>query len=323
MNEALKYTPMTVRRRPQVSGLFGIACLMAAAVALSGCAETRLAAHTAKEISGSTTPRKAGAYKVGKPYQIAGTWYYPGENYDYVEEGVSSWYGPSFDGKLTANGEVYDMLDLTAAHRTLPLPSIVRVTNLANGRSVVLRINDRGPFAKSRIIDVSKRAADILGFIPQGTARVRVELLADESRALKAEILTAQGDMPAVAAAPRQTVSAQSLDASPAPAPTVIAPSAVSIISQAQAAPVQTASAAIGPGVWVQAGAFSDLGNAQRLASRLGGSVGGTTSISPVTVAGQELYRVRLGPIADPSEVERVLAAVRATGLPGARVVTE
>lgn len=295
--------------------------IIGTAIGLSGCAETKLATHTAKELSGSTTPAKAGNYKVGKAYQIAGTWYYPKENYDYVEEGVSSWYGPTFDGKLTANGEIYDMHDLTAAHRTLPLPSIVRVTNLSNGRSVILRVNDRGPFAKSRIIDVSKRAADILGFIQQGTARVKVEILSDESRALKAEILTAKGEMPDVAAAPRQAVTAQGLDTpsiQPVSVPPAVQQQSFSVISQAQAAPAQAA--ASNP-VWVQAGAFSDLSNAQSLASRLGRVA--RTSVSPVSVAGQELYRVRLGPLSTPSDVERVLAAVRASGLPGARIVTD
>ncbi len=127
-------------------------------------------------------------YKVGKPYQIKGVWYYPQVDYDYVEEGIASWYGPGFHGKATANGEIYDMNDLTAAHRTLPMPSIVRVTNLENGRSLKLKVNDRGPFARERIIDVSRRASQLLGFHMQGTTPVRVEIVEDESRQLAAAL---------------------------------------------------------------------------------------------------------------------------------------
>lgn len=117
----------------------------------------------------------AGAYKVGTPYQINGVWYYPKEDPFYDETGVASWYGSDFHGKATANGERYDMDALTAAHRTLPMPTVVRVTNLENGRSIRLRVNDRGPYARGRIIDVSRRAANLLGFQGQGTARVRVQ----------------------------------------------------------------------------------------------------------------------------------------------------
>src|ERR1700744_5792728 len=97
-----------------------------------------------------------GIYKVGNPYQIQGTWYYPREQPDYDETGIASWYGPNFHGGRTANGEIFDENALTAAHRTLPMPANVRVTNLENGKSIVVRVNDRGPYAKGRIIDVSK-----------------------------------------------------------------------------------------------------------------------------------------------------------------------
>ena len=129
-------------------------------------------------------------YKVGVPYQIDGVWYRPAENFRYRKTGVASFYGGEtrgvdFHGRTTANGEIYDMHALTAAHPTLPLPTLVNVTNLENGRSIVVRVNDRGPFVNGRIIDVSRRAAQDLGFERQGTASVRVEVLARESRALK------------------------------------------------------------------------------------------------------------------------------------------
>ncbi len=125
-----------------------------------------------------------GYYKVGKPYKIDGITYYPQENDNYSEVGQASWYGKDFDGKMTANGEIYDLSLMTAAHRTLPMPSIVKVTNLENSKSVIVRVNDRGPFAKNRIIDMSKRAATILDYKDKGVIMVKVELLKDETRKL-------------------------------------------------------------------------------------------------------------------------------------------
>lgn len=120
-------------------------------------------------------PKSAGTYKVGNPYQIAGRWYYPSDDPHYQETGTASWYGPTFHGKSTANGERFDENDVTAAHRTLPMPSWVEVTNLENGRKLVVRVNDRGPFAKDRIIDLSRLSAQLLGVERQGTARVHVK----------------------------------------------------------------------------------------------------------------------------------------------------
>jgi hypothetical protein len=117
-------------------------------------------------------------YRVGRPYQIDGTWYYPKEDWSYDKTGVASWYGKPFNGRRTANGEIFNLNALTAAHRTLPMPVVVRVTNLDNGRSVKLRVNDRGPFVAThnRIIDVSKHAASVLGFERHGIAPVRVQI---------------------------------------------------------------------------------------------------------------------------------------------------
>ncbi|WP_367714730.1 septal ring lytic transglycosylase RlpA family protein [Nitratireductor sp. GISD-1A_MAKvit] len=123
----------------------------------------------------SNLRRGGGRYQVGKPYQIKGRWYHPKEDPDYEKVGAASWYGDAFHGRLTANGEVYDMTHLTAAHPTMPLPSYARVTNLDNGSSVLVRVNDRGPFAHNRIIDLSKRAAQLLDYQSAGVAKVKVE----------------------------------------------------------------------------------------------------------------------------------------------------
>jgi len=132
----------------------------------------------------SSSKKYQGYYKIGKPYKIAGITYYPREYDSYKKQGVASWYGKKFHGKRTANNEIYNMKDFTAAHKTLPLPSIVKVKNLENGKSVIVKVNDRGPFTKNRVIDVSKRAANSLGFLEKGTTRVEVTLLKGKTKEL-------------------------------------------------------------------------------------------------------------------------------------------
>jgi rare lipoprotein A len=161
-----------------------VLCFMCAcALSLtSACTELELGSHIAKTMSGQQTQTVVGDFKVGNPYRIKGRTYYPKEKYEFTETGIASWYGPGFHGKLTANGEIFNENDLTAAHRTLQMPSMIRVTNLQNGRSLILRVNDRGPFAHDRVLDVSKKAAEVLGFKRAGTARVRIDVMEDESR---------------------------------------------------------------------------------------------------------------------------------------------
>ncbi len=181
-------------------------------IALAACSDGTqvFSSSPATASSSASAINSDGYYKVGTPYQVSGIWYYPKEDYGYKEIGVASWYGADFHNGITANGELYDMHGLTAAHRTLPLPSIVRVTNLQNGRSLVLRVNDRGPFVNNRIIDVSMRAAQLLGFKDDGTTQVQVEILPEESKALRDEILALQNGAAAsggikVANAPKET----------------------------------------------------------------------------------------------------------------------
>jgi rare lipoprotein A len=127
---------------------------------------------------GDPVPKGGGTYRVGKPYTVADRVYVPEEDPNYREEGMASWYGDDFHGRLTANGEVFDMNSLTAAHPTLPIPSYARVTNLRNGKSLIVRVNDRGPYHGNRLIDVSNKAAELLEFKSNGVARVRVEYVA-------------------------------------------------------------------------------------------------------------------------------------------------
>ena len=161
----------------QLGALARVAAAAVCCLALAHCSGS----FSSKEYSprvveeGEPVPKGGGMYRVGKPYNINGRTYVPAENPAYRAEGVASWYGRDFHGRLTANGEVYDMHGISAAHTTLPLPSYVRVTNLENGRSIVVRVNDRGPYAHSRVIDLSIGTAKALDFYSRGLARVRVE----------------------------------------------------------------------------------------------------------------------------------------------------
>ncbi len=156
--------------------------LVAAVLTLSGCSWTGFSSWkvSSPKLSkrvvnyGEPVPKGGGVYKVGSPYKVENVWYYPKEQRHYDEVGMASWYGHMFHGRYTANGEIYDMDALTAAHPTLPIPSYVKVTNRRNGRSLVVRVNDRGPYANDRIIDLSRYAARLLGFEKAGTAPVRV-----------------------------------------------------------------------------------------------------------------------------------------------------
>jgi rare lipoprotein A len=178
--------PMGLGEMPGACGSARLCVLAAACVVLANCSGTsgsldpRYGVSSSARIvaPGEPVPKGGGVYRVGAPYTIGGRTYTPAENPRYVAEGVASWYGEDFHGRLTANGEIFDMNAMSAAHTTLPLPSYVRVTNISNGRSVIVRLNDRGPYHSDRLIDVSVRAATLLGFYGGGLAPVRVEYVA-------------------------------------------------------------------------------------------------------------------------------------------------
>jgi rare lipoprotein A len=173
-----------MRQAPVRRGLEASALLLGAFL-LADCSGTQsiidprygVAASPRVVEPGQPVPKGGGAYRIGQPYMVAGRVYVPQEDPNYRAEGVASWYGTDFHGRLTANGEVYDMHGISAAHPTLPMPSYVRVTNLANRRSLIVRVNDRGPYAANREIDLSGKAAELLGFRGNGLARVRVEYI--------------------------------------------------------------------------------------------------------------------------------------------------
>lgn len=281
----------------------------------------------------AVTTGPTGVYKVGNPYQIGDTWYYPREQPDYDETGIASWYGPTFHGRKTANGEVFDAGTMSAAHRTLPMPVNVRVTNLENGRSVVLRVNDRGPFAKGRIIDVSEHAAEVLGFRDKGTARVRVTYLdrADLGPGVKPPSLTPDTIASAVPAAPAGKVVTASLDAVPgasvAPATTMkTLPKPVTTDAPPDTTPqagdeVTKVPVPAVTNLYVQAGAFSSYDNASRLVARLGNGSG--LKISAITRDGKTLYRVRSGPFAQVDQADAALSKLNALGSNDAQIVVD
>jgi rare lipoprotein A len=262
--------------------------IMLLCVFAAGCAS-----HGTPELAGLSPKAQAvvikqygGVYKVGNPYQIMGRWYYPKEDYSYAEVGMASWYGDDFHAKRTANGEKYDMNTLTAAHRTLPLPSIVRVTNLENGRSLVVRVNDRGPYVKERIIDISKRGAQLLGYQTKGTAKVKVEIMADESRALKAALLNQKVPEPKAPIAKKEIKTTASEQVS-----------------------------------YIQAGSFRQKDLAFDFEKKL--QQFGRTQVRDVDVDGVTYYRVRLGPIKNEQEAQRTLIKVQSNGFHDARIIKE
>lgn len=259
--------------------------LFALTAVLPACAQLQFGAELAKQ--GKRTAA-GGIYKVGKPYKIAGEWYYPRENTKYDNIGIASWYGPKFQGRRTANGEIFDMNLLTAAHPTLPMPVMVQVTNLENGRSMKLRVNDRGPFKKNREIDLSRRAAEILGFKDKGTARVRVKYLhraplynqrgqlisGDESDSFVFDKPYTPTRDRYVSAAPITNVETKSLDGQDLP-------------SKKSVLPKQK--------YYVQLGVFSRKDSAEALRQKLGQI--GQVEVSELTSGGRQLYRVRVGPV--------------------------
>lgn len=357
---------------------------------LTGCAQTELASHYAKRVwQGSET--SVGKYKVGNPYKIKGKTYIPQETFSFTETGIASWYGPNFHGKKTANGEIYDQYELTAAHKTLQMPSLVRVTNLENGRAIVVRVNDRGPFHPGRVIDLSSRGADLLGFKSQGTAKVRLDVLGHESRqiaaAAKAGKDTSRVDVAALNKAgrlappqPAKRPPAILLDDArmmPLPEPTLAKADTVIVtdkpldlsietievselddmtpqdierktvktplsemdflneldfIRESKVPghaddgrfvpdPVVTTEAVVEHSLYVQAGSFGDYHNAEKLAANLADY--GVVNLSEANVQGKTFYRVRLGPMKNVAEADRVLSKVIGYGQKNAQIIVE
>jgi len=235
-------------------------------------------------------------------YDVFGKRYYVmASSVGYVERGVASWYGPGFHKERTSVGEPYDMYGMTAAHKSLPLPAYVRVTNLQNGRSCVVRVNDRGPFVGNRIIDLSYTAAAKLDMLRDGTAMVEVRALQPVDPASDTHLTVAS-----VGTAP---LTSEPVTTPAAAAPPVITPAPVTSV------PVRT--------LFVQAGAFAAPANAQRLADQLRGAGYTQVFVRDDLVAGRRLYRVRIGPIPNVPEFDRIVAALEQVGVRDAHLALD
>jgi rare lipoprotein A len=291
--------------------LLRLALVAAAAGSLGACASV-----APGPLASASPPSRGGGARVGPPYEVNGVWYVPREQPNYDEVGTASWYGAAFDGKATADGEIFDMDAVSAAHTTLPLPSIVEVTNLDNGRKLKVRVNDRGPFVGDRIIDLSHEAARQLGYDRQGLARVRVRyigpapLIGPEGvRIARARTRSPQPAAPAVQLAstaparsgarpsawPYQRDDEVLFTGAPAP-PRPRQLQIVKAMPETYGAAPPPARAAATGGYRIQAGAFSEEANARRAAARLA-SVGQAV-IEPTERGGVTLWRVVVpGPV--------------------------
>jgi rare lipoprotein A len=289
---------IVVARRLRAVPFIAMAGLLAVALGLTGCGSAKrdpFAGIGSPMYPGNgPLPKGGGRYVVGEPYQVAGEWFTPREEPSYDKVGIASWYGPQFHRRMTSNGEWFDMAYLSAAHPTLPLPSYARITNLENGREVIVRINDRGPFVGNRIIDLSKASAEKLGFAGKGTAKVRVRYIGPAPLDDKGTHLLAMNE------------TLKRSDSG----------SALAQASMRQPQPIiQATSDRAGGGIFVQVGAFSDPANVTRARQRLAGV--GPVQVIPVN----GLYRVRLGPLTGVDDAEYALQQVRAAGHRDARLV--
>jgi rare lipoprotein A len=238
------------------------------------------------------------------PYVVFGKRYVPlTTTENYRQRGVASWYGRKFHGRRTSSGEKYDMYAMTAAHKTLPLPSFVKVRNLDNNREVIVRVNDRGPFLHNRLIDLSYAAAHRLGVIKTGTARVEVTAVGPGNRVTGTGVAIGTVD-----------TSPENPEARPLNTPNRMSP-----ISQARAEPAQPA----GRGVFLQVGSFSIWDNAIKLRDRLENSGIRPIEIATVTVNSKRYFRVRVGPVENLGETERINDKLRHLGIDNGRVIIE
>ncbi len=286
-----------------------------------------------KEVSGANP-----VAKIGKTYTVGGVSYTPVADENFHEVGIASWYGDDFHGKLTSNGEVFDMNNLTAAHPTLPLPCFVEVTNLDNGRKIVLRVNDRGPFVSGRVIDLSKRAAQLLGYEKNGTAHVKVQLLSKISKEAVAEInkinmlknnaidrlnnddvknkITVVKSTVAIEPSISQNLNLNNINSD---ANDDLSQSFIKKVSLEEPANIKSY---IPRGVFVQVGAFSD--NNPKIKSHIASlSDIGVVSLHKIDIDGKDVLRVRVGPYGSIDDAIKVKERLTSLGYTLSRVVVE
>jgi rare lipoprotein A len=308
---------------------------------------------------GQPVPKGGGVYHIGDPYQVAGLTYTPREDPGYDRIGRASWYGELFHGRRTANGEIYDMERLSAAHPTLPLPVYAQVTNLANGRTIIVRVNDRGPYARDRIIDLSRRSAELLGFRSNGTADVRVRYLgraplsgddsyerrymarqswvhvASNSAAKRnAESPIAVGSVPDADTLPAENPENLAFPwkeavppdngvahADPAPPGWQASPRWAPLPAGVPTGsiPRPTKAKPQSQGLLIQAGSFKSRENASKASVALGSIA--PVDVAPIEIGGEVYFRVRVGPFSDQGAAQSALFQVTKAGYQGAKIV--
>ena len=254
-------------------------------------------------------------YKIGKKYNVGGKYYYPKKDLYYNKTGIASWYGPKFHGKLTANGEIYNQYALTAAHKTLPLPSAVKVTNLKNNKSIVLRINDRGPFVNDRIIDLSSKAADILDLKREGTGLVRVQILREKS--LYLEKLAKQGSFPEIN------------DLKETELPNITIPSKVAVkIKDTKNQKFVTKKINYNLKnfnkeykIYIKLASFSSKKNAEIMKKKV--SYIDKVKIYKIYKSNKTLYQVKAGPFLSVEKVDQLHSLLLQKGMQGAKIIIE
>ncbi len=255
----------------------GWALCVVALLLFSGCATVDKPGLDLSRVR-DATPRSEPLSRYGNPeiYEVNGRRYYPlKSSLGFVERGVASWYGGYFHGRRTSSGETYDMYQMTAAHRILPLPTYVLVTNLENGRKVILKVNDRGPFIDDRVIDLSYAAAQKLDIAWLGTARVEVRAIDPRRYHPEPPTLLAAASPTRVLAPPRRSPP----------------------VAQSQPSPLKVANYQPTDRVYLQVGAFSDMAKAEKLRARLASEVGRIVRIHPTENSAKRLYRVQVGPL--------------------------
>lgn len=316
--------------------------LVALGLALAGCSSSGKQQAKQDPFAGTGSPRwngkgavpwGGGRYHVGKPYQVAGRWFEPKEEPNYDKKGAASWYGEAFNRRKTSNGEWFDMTRLTAAHPTLPLPSYVKVTNLDNGREVVVRVNDRGPFVGTRIIDLSKRTAEVLEFKNKGKAPVRVQYIGPAPLNDNGSHLMAMNKELERGTPMRKMIASADRRKGKAPADTVKiasakpkkkAPQKQATYETAAYDPPAEAAAPAEPeaaevSYFIQLGSFTDAENAARVRDQF-------ASVWPVQFiefsgASGPVYRVRIGPITNSDDAQTALMDAQTAGFGDAKLI--
>ena len=308
-----------------------LASLALCLLAVAGCSEVKLALHVVKKFNLETKEEKEKPpirvakphYKLGSPYQVNHVWHYPSYDPNYDRTGVASWYGPAFHGRPTANGERFDMNAVTAAHPTLPLPSRVRVTNLENGRRLEMRVNDRGPFVDGRLIDLSRRAAQLLGFHRKGLAKVRVEYLGLDR--LEPPAAPQPADQPVVVAAVSPDVPLKPRWTKPSNGTVVLPPErpvrrAAASVSPPQAqTPKRVTASATSRRLLVEAAVLNGRDDADRLGDQVRSL--GAVAVEPERRNGRVVYAVRIGPVDTDDEAAFILAELNRAGFTGSHIV--